>query len=801
MNRKCSNMMALAMIGGATAIPAQAQTISPKTTKVATLPAIQSQSPDDSGEEIVVTGQRERGAVVSDIKPEIRFTAGDVRALGVSNISELLGEIAPQTGSDRGSGGAPVVLLNGLRISSFAEIRDLPTEAIARVDVFPEELALKYGYRADQKVVNIVLRRRFRALTAELEPVIATEGGRASGKAEANILHINSGGRTTLDAQYQHDTPLFESERNIISTVAPGGVDQRPYRTLLARGDQFALNGTINRPLSEKTQITLNGRLQVNENQSGLGAFVPAGSTVPVALLRNSDSVAGHVGVGVNGALGSWQWNFTSNYDLNNSITLTDRGQPLRDRARTTTQDSDSELVVSGSPFKLPAGDVSASVKAGFEASSLSGVSLRAGQSTALSLSRRDTSGQVSVDLPIASRKSGVLQPLGNLSANVNFAADQLSDFGTLTTLGYGITWSPIVPVEMIASITDQNDAPTTGQLGNPQTVTPGVPVFDFTRGTTVNINRIDGGNPALIADTRRVFKLGLTIKPITGTDLSIIANYTNNRTRNIIASFPTATPAIEAAFPDRFVRDASGQLLSIDNRPVNFASADRQQLRWGINFSKRLGPAPTPGSFDAFRAQGGGGRPPEGAGDRPREGGGGSGGGGRGFGGGRSPRVSFAVYHTWHFTDSILIRDGLPVLDLLNGSATGSNGGQPRHEVEVQAGFAKNGLGFRFNGNWQSGTLVRGGISPLGGTTGDLSFSSNATVGLRLFADLGLQKSLAKDHPWLRGFRLSVSVGNLFNSHPEVRDANGLIPLSYQPDYLDPLGRTVRITLRKILF
>ena len=47
-------------------------------------------------------------------------------------------------------------------------MRDIPTEAIQRVEILPEEVALKYGYRADQKVVNIVLRQRFRSTVAQL---------------------------------------------------------------------------------------------------------------------------------------------------------------------------------------------------------------------------------------------------------------------------------------------------------------------------------------------------------------------------------------------------------------------------------------------------------------------------------------------------------------------------------------------------------------------------------------------------------------------------------------------------------
>jgi hypothetical protein len=33
------------------------------------------------------------------------------------------------------------------------------------------------------------------------------------------------------------------------------------------------------------------------------------------------------------------------------------------------------------------------------------------------------------------------------------------------------------------------------------------------------------------------------------------------------------------------------------------------------------------------------------------------------------------------------------------------------------------------------------------------------------------------------------------------VRDATGATPISYQPDYLDPIGRTIRIGIRKLFF
>jgi hypothetical protein len=41
--------------------------------------------------------------------------------------------------------------------------------------------------------------------------------------------------------------------------------------------------------------------------------------------------------------------------------------------------------------------------------------------------------------------------------------------------------------------------------------------------------------------------------------------------------------------------------------------------------------------------------------------------------------------------------------------------------------------------------------------------------------------------------------VDNVFDEKQRVRDAAGLTPVNYQPDLLDPQGRTIRISLRKL--
>ena len=905
-------LLVTALLAGTCVSPAFAQEAPPAAEAPEADPAEdESLSEEELGEEIVVTGSRPRGSVEGDIPPEITLDARDIRAYGAGSVAELLDALAPQTGSNRGRGGGrPVVLLNGRRISGFGEIRNLPPEAIVRVEILPEEVALKYGYPADQRVVNFVLRRRFRAVTPELEWGFATAGGRPRYEADLNLLRINRDGRWEIDAELNRSAPLFESERNIIE-AADGPSDPivdslAPFRTLIGESDGMEVSGTLSRTIFGDVSATVNAEFDATQARGFFGLpsatlDVPADS--PFArpgeddvfryfdfagpLTRENDSRNARIGVSLNGDVRPWRWSFTGNWDRGTNESWIERGLdatllqeriaagdpavdpygPLggeflvarpSDRSRTANSNLGAEAVLTGPLFDLPAGEVRTTFKAGASARDFHSETFRSGVTQERDLSRDRLNAQANLDLPIASRRRDFLSDVGDLSLNFNAAAEQLSDFGTLRTLGAGLNWSPIDEVRLIASVTDEDGAPSMQQLGDPTLVTPNVRVFDFLRGETVDISRIDGGNPDLVADNRRVLKLGLNVRPLEEKDLSFRADYTKTRIVNPIASFPTATPEIEAAFPERFLRDADGRLVQIDNRPVNFARSDREELRWGVNFSKpissrrpprgafgggggrwreragqaqqpaggvpaeRQTPAPAEGQAPAPRqgqrqGQREGGQPPasenqqqpreQGAQEQrgPRGGGGGGWGVGRGGfgrgGGGQGGRVQFSLYHTWRFEDSILIRPGVPELDLLGGSATGSRGGRPRHELEAQAGIFKNGLGARLTANWQEGTTVRGGPDGQGGTTGDLRFSSLATVNLRLFANLGEQPKLIRDHPWLRGTRVTLAVNNLFDSRLSVRDEFGTTPLSYQPFYIDPLGRTVTLSLRKLFF
>lgn len=788
---------------------------------------------EDYGDEepIVVQGARARGSVVGDIPPENILTSQDVRATGATSINDLLDALAPQIGSSQGRGGEqPVLLLNGQQISSFRELRDIPPEAIERVEILPEEVALKYGYRADQKVVNIVLRQRFFSTTANLGAGVATDGGYANESADLTRFIVEKNGRTTFNLHAEGNSLLTEAERNVLITQQPPDgateADELAARSLLPSKRDIRASTTLNRQIFGDVSATLNTEVEHTDGR----AFIGLGQTLLEALARNTSTDTAHAGLTMNGMKSNWRWTLTGNADLERDITGTGRDDPTggRDRALETTQSGNLKATANGKLFTLPGGDVSTTVTLQGSAVHLDSERRFLGVTNSHSLGRTTGEAAMNLDIPI-SRKNRDFSALGNLTLNGNAEVDQLSDFGTLTTLGAGVNWSPADRLNFIASWTREEGPPTINQLGDPVLETPGTRVFDFTTGQTVLVTATTGGNPNLQSDLRRVVKLGANWQPFQNTNFRLRGEYVHQTIANAISNL-MVTPTIEEAFPDRFVRNASGQLVSVDLRPVNFEGSRRDALRIGFDFSKPLkSHRPSQSVMDQIRAQfrsragapppnasretnaPPAGNPPEG-GSPPRTeangapppqgptggGGGGFRGGGRGggggfFGGGSRGRLTFDFTDNITFVDKVTIGPGFPVIDYLHGDAAGQTGGTPRHQIQAQAGYFNNGLGARLTGNWRSGTTVNT-------LTGDsLRFSPLATFDLRLFANPGDIPEVEVKHPWLRGTQVQLQIANIFNRRPSVHDASGNVPLSYQPDLLDPLGRTIMISFRKL--
>lgn len=739
--------------------------------------------------DIVVNGRKPRGAALGDIPPERVLSALDIRSYGANSVEDLIQALGQQVTSSRGKdGGGPIVLLNGRRVSSFAEIAKIPTEAIERMEILPEEVALKYGYRADQKVLNVVTFERFTSRIGQLALGAPTDGGRTTTGGTANDLRIRDDTRYIIDADLSRSSALLESERDVRQAGGTSALGQ--FRTLLPEIRHFGLGGTVAGTPLRNVSATLNAKVDATTSKALIGVGAAG------ALRRDTHMQTGHLGTTVGGRSGSWSWNVTGNVDRTRSATATDTGVAAtpRDASRFLDTVANADVLLSGALFDLPAGAVSTSVRGGFSTRDFSASSRLGGVTRTTDLSRDVGTAQASLDVPLASRNKHALAAIGSLSANVNVAVERTSRFGTLRTLGYGLYWSPVTAITLVASVSDEEEAPTVEQLGAPLSATPNQRTFDYARRETVDVTRVLGGNPALRADDRHILNLGLSAKPFAKTNLELSVDYVRTRIDDPIGSLPFASPQLEAAFPSRFTRDFSGRLQRIDGTPVNFAASEQRQLRWGINFTRPLGPVPASlqnasarvfsSEAEAMR------RLPPGAPVTFVE---------AGSPGARrfenlASRLTFSVQHIWRLQDEVLLRSGTPVLDLLNGGTLDSRGGRPRHEIEVQSGAFKRGLGARITGRWQSAT------SALGGGAGDLGFSDLATLDVGLFANVADYLGRSKAPDWLKGVRLSLTATNLFNARQDVRDGTGQTPLGYQPAYLNPAGRTIALSVRKIL-
>jgi len=770
--------------------------------------------------EIVVTAQRLAGQLETDIAAEAELDEAAIASYGASSIEELLASLEPITRSGRGRGGGrPVILVNGRRISGFGAVRNIPPEAIAKVEVFPEEVALQYGYAATERVVNFVLKPDFRQVSIEAEAGLPTQGGQFMSQLEPAFTAIGKNGRLNLNASWEHQTMLLESERDLVyddPVLAAGAA----ARSLSSASDQYVIDGTLVRNIDKVTEASVSLRFDQTDSLSLLGPDL-GGAGDP--LRRESRTQNWTSSASVNGMLGDWRWAVTGNYADADTRTLTDRAGGTRDRFDSSQQSFGANTNFSGSLGEAWAGPLRLSATASYSGLRYDSQSQRGGVVTTTDLSRDVPSVFGSLNIPLLDPDYGV-GPI-RVSATLSGQVQKPSDFKTLKNWGANLNVIVTNNLSLVASFNSDEEAPSVTQLGAAPLTTEGVTYYDLATGQTGLITTTTGGNPFLLPERRRDFKLGLNweVPMVEGLRLSV--NYNSNKSYDTANSFPLLTPEIEAAFPDRVTRAPDGTLLAVDQRPVNFDRASNSQIRWGVNFGKSFGqPEPGARGGEGRRAAGGGraggGAPPaeggatpprsEGAdrgdgqqtasppaaADGPRRGGGrGFGRGGRGgaFGGGQQGgRWQVSLYHTVKLTDKVLIGPGVPELDLLNGSATGNGGGSTRHLVELDGGVFYKGIGARVGAKYDSGSTVAGGAN------GDLRFHDLATFNLRVFADFNQMPKLTEDLAFLKNSRLRLSVNNLFDAQRKVTDAGGTVPLIYQPGYIDPRGRYVELQWRK---
>jgi hypothetical protein len=237
-----------------------------------------------------------------------------------------------------------------------------------------------------------------------------------------------------------------------------------------------------------------------------------------------------------------------------------------------------------------------------------------------------------------------------------------------------------------------------------------------------------------------------------------------------VLSSLPPVSEDVQAAFPDRYRRDADGHLFEIDARLVSFERTQTESLRWGASLTRSFGvPVPARPSTQGQMLIISDGDTLSGTGWR----------------------MTANFTHTWQLSNTRLARAGLPEVDMLSGG-TGNGSGQSRHNVQSRVGLAYSGTGLTLNTNWKSRTHIIAGTAS---APNDIVFSPFLRFDLQAFANLG---SVWPGYKPLSGIRVSLNLDNLLDSKQRVRDQSGVTPLRYQPYLLNSLGRVVSLSFRK---
>ncbi|MGA1797986.1 hypothetical protein VH567_04310 [Sphingomonas sp. 4RDLI-65] len=194
-------------------VPAAGQSLSPPiSARERGPPPAATDTPDLSDvPELVIFGDRR--SIVTDVDPLATFDIAAIAATGATTIAEFLRAIRGVTQSADGSD--PIFLLNGQRTSGYQDIGTLPPEAIEKVEVLPEPVALRFGYPPTRRVLNFITKRRFRQTELRGAGGIATRGAGSTRTANLGLTRLHDDSRLTAAIEYRHTDAIFQSDRAI----------------------------------------------------------------------------------------------------------------------------------------------------------------------------------------------------------------------------------------------------------------------------------------------------------------------------------------------------------------------------------------------------------------------------------------------------------------------------------------------------------------------------------------------------------------------------------------------------------
>lgn len=705
--------------------------------------------------EIVVTARYGEALV----EPETEFDEQQIEAYGAYSIGELVRRITPLTGRPDER---PIILINGERVDSIQDLASFPPAALQRLAILPPEAAGRYGYAGNQRVVNLVLKRHFVSWETQASVKAPTAGGRIGGTGSAGRFVIDGKARWNAQVQLSGESALFRSSRAPSASQADDSGDD--FLSLLPATKQLSVTMGLTRPIGRFTgSLNVNAAASGSRQWLGLAPIAPATEAPVLHDRQNSQNLS--LSATLSGPLAGGRTIFTANYARGWAEGRIDQPDNLLPRGfhtsgnRSASESLSTRLTFNRSIVGLPAGPLTATLTAGmnrtrttnrFDDDAIGGERINR-------VGRDRFDGRLSFAVPVASRNENPASLLGDLSLDFAGGLTFGSREASRPRFELGANWSPVAALRINGSMSFAKLAPSIEQLTAPYSEEVRR-VYDFARQEIAEPVWVTGGNPDLGSGRSRTWSLGATLRPFDPRLLSLSSEYRKQEATGGASGFPGFTLAVEAAFPDRFVRDASGRLVRVDARPIRIVRDTTERLDNSLSLMLAPGRkgegAPSALSADPWQ-------------------------------------FTLSVNHSWLLRSELLTAPGAPVIDRLRGDTA-----QSRHNIGFQLVAGRAGMGMTLDGNWQSGFRLRDPDAPGGGR--DYRHKPVTIVNLRLFAEPGRLLRTVEKPAWLSDLSVSLDIRNLFDTYRHVLLSDGSVPAGYERYEVDPLGRTIQLSVRK---
>lgn len=647
-----------------------------------------------------------------------------------------IGEVIRRIGETRALGEAPVIIVNGKRMADPGILLGFPPDALTRVEVLPREAGALYGGDPSRRVLNIVLQRRFASRDGQLDAETPTAGGMSSLAADIRQGMIAGNSTTQFGVRASRDSALLETERSQYVEDHPG----RAAVSLRPSAEMVGANLALNRPVGEWS-ASMNLQAQARRMRS---LSLSGGALVETGQASRSLSMI----AGLSGQLAGWslQTSLTALLSAASQSGLSDTESRQRSLAAT--------LAASRTMFNLPAGPVSVSLTAQASRSHMTSMLLRTWR--AYSAQDIGLSGTVSVPLwqpPSSGEGTALMRLLGGMSASLG-ANLRRSDGGRGSGLNAGLTWTLPPRLRLNGAWSTSTESVPDAQRFAPEYFGTAITVFDFATGEAATVLPILGGTPGLRPPRFDRLSLSAFLGPFAPWNLAMSVSLQQSSVLNSIGPLPAVTPELEAIFPDRFRRNGEGRLAVIDQRPVNFDSARTRILTSSLGATFPLGGAMTGKRRDALR---------------------------------------LTLNHNWQLRNTMRVHAALPEMDRLSGDG----GGLPRQQVDMQIDVRQGPWSVNTTARWRSGYRVRRESGRNG--PDDLRVAPLGTIDLRLIYAPRRVVPTGNGGGSRRGAgaQLVLEVANLFDRRPRASLGDGRKAPGYGHDDQDPVGRTIRLTMR----